>query len=117
MNPEQALAFVAEHGVVLESASGPVPSVAQAVAGEAIAGSWWGHPAGRAIFAACEALRESPEVLTCKLVAGRVSYVHRRLWAPLAALAAEIGPERLARVDSVHTPSGKHESRRTPFPD
>ena len=37
--------FVERHGVVLASARGPVPNVAEAVAGEPIRGSWWGHPA------------------------------------------------------------------------
>jgi len=46
------LRFVEEHGVVLASARGPVPSVAEAVAGTPIRGSWWAHPRGKQIFAA-----------------------------------------------------------------
>jgi len=44
MTPRKALAFVRKHGVVLESAQGPVPSLARAIAGERIRGSWWGQP-------------------------------------------------------------------------
>jgi hypothetical protein len=33
MTPKEALAFVEHHGVVLEAARGPVPSLAEAVAG------------------------------------------------------------------------------------
>jgi hypothetical protein len=50
MTPRQALAFIRKHGVVLESAQGPVPSLAEAIAGEPIRGSWWGHPSSRLIF-------------------------------------------------------------------
>jgi hypothetical protein len=40
MSPKEAIAFVKRHGIVLESARGPVPSLAEAVAGEPIRGSW-----------------------------------------------------------------------------
>ena len=42
--------FVEQHGVVLAAARGPVPSVAEAIAGEPIRGSWWGHEKGSQIF-------------------------------------------------------------------
>ena len=35
------------------------PSVATIVAGAPVKGSWWGHRAGHAIFAVCEALEEA----------------------------------------------------------
>jgi hypothetical protein len=44
MTPNQAIAFVREHGVVLESGRGPVPSLAEAVAQGPLKGSWWSHP-------------------------------------------------------------------------
>jgi len=53
---EEALAFVDEH--ILESGRGPVPSLVEAIAGEAIRGTWWGHPKGRAIFRATRAVRD-----------------------------------------------------------
>ncbi|MFI4945383.1 MAG: hypothetical protein ACHP85_19090, partial [Burkholderiales bacterium] len=80
MSPKQALAFVKKHGVVLQAARGPVPSLAEAVAGEPFRGSWWGHPKGQAIFRAAEAVADSPDVLVCKLIDGKVTFVHRRLW-------------------------------------
>src|SRR5262249_6428648 len=84
MSPGEALAFVERHGVVLQAARGPVPSLAEAVAGGPIRGSWWGHPRGHEIFRAAEAVTESPDVLVCKLVDGKGTYGHRRLWgAPL----------------------------------
>lgn len=48
------------HGVLLESAKGPIPNVAQLVAGEAITRSWWGHPASHEIFEAINRLADLP---------------------------------------------------------
>lgn len=117
MTPREALRFVERHGIVLESAHGPVPALAAAITGAPIRGSWWGHARGREIYAACNHVSESEDVLVCKLVEGKVTYVHRRLWPALVRLAEEIGPERLARVRSVHTEQGKHVNVRTPFPE
>jgi hypothetical protein len=44
MTPKQAIAFVKANGVVLESGRGAVPSLAEAIAGAPIRGSWWAHP-------------------------------------------------------------------------
>lgn len=110
------LAFVERHGVVLASGQGPVPSVAAEVAGEPIRGSWWGHPAGHAIFAALEVVSESPDVLCFKLVGGKVTFVHRRCWPALVRLADAIGAERLAVVRQEHTPSGRHRNVVTAYP-
>ena len=63
MTPAQARAFVERHGIVLASAKGAVPNLADAVAGEAIRGSWWGHRDGRRIFAALAALEDDEAVL------------------------------------------------------
>jgi len=45
-------ALLVERGMLLESARGPIPNVAELVAGEPIRGSWWAHSASHAIFAA-----------------------------------------------------------------
>ena len=117
MSPKQAIAFVKRHGVVLESARGPVPSLAEAIAGEPIRGSWWGHAKGREIFRASRAVSESPDVLVSKLIDGKVTYVHRRLWPALVKLAPRFRKTQLARVWEEHTESGAHVSRRVAFPD
>ncbi|GIW71316.1 MAG: hypothetical protein KatS3mg102_0858 [Planctomycetota bacterium] len=110
------LAFVRQHGVVLASARGPVPSVAAAVAGEPIRGSWWAHPRGHQIFAALRALGDSPEVVCLRLIGGKRTLVHRRLWPALVRLAEILGPERLTAVREEHTASGAHRNVLTPFP-
>ena len=117
MNPKEALAFVERHGVVLQAARGPLPSLAAAVAGERIRGSWWGDPKGREIYSAAEAVCESPDVLVCKLVEGKITYVHRRLWPALVKLASRFPRAQLAKVWEEHTPSGAHRSRRLAFPN
>lgn len=107
--------FVQRHGVVLASGKGPVPSIAEAVAGEPIRGSWWGHPAGHAIFAAMSQLDGRDDILCFKLVGGKVTFVHRRLWPALCALAGELG-DRLTALRQEHTASGAHRNLETPYP-
>lgn len=117
MNAIQALAFVERHGIVLESARhATLPSIAQAIAGKPVRGSWWGHPQGREIFAATRALRGSPHVLTCRIVDGRISFVHERLWPALARLAERFAPARIARLQEVHTTRGRHRVDEVAFP-
>jgi hypothetical protein len=117
MSPKEGLAFVKRHGVVLQAARGPVPSLAEAIAGGPIRGSWWGHPKGHEIFRVAESICESDEVLVCKLVDGRVTYVHRRLWPALVRLASRFPKGRLAKVWNEHTRTGAHRSRSIAFPD
>src|SRR5947207_15811467 len=83
---------------MLEAARCPVPSLAKAIAGEPIRGSWWGHPKSREIFRAVRAVSESPEVLVCKLINDKVTYVHRRVWLALIKLAPRFDKRRLAKV-------------------
>jgi hypothetical protein len=111
------LAFVERHGVVLQAARGPVPSLAEAIAGGPIRGSWWGHPKGREIYRVTGAVCASPDVLVCKLVEGKVTYIHRRLWPALVKLSSRFQKEQLAKVWNEHTRTGAHRSRRIPFPE
>ncbi|MDB5397319.1 MAG: hypothetical protein JWM91_4825 [Rhodospirillales bacterium] len=117
MTVEEALAFIKDHGVVLASANGPVPRMADIIAGEPVKGSWWKHPKGHEIFSMFAAVADSPDILACRLVGGKVTYVHRRVW-PALIRAAEIFPAKnLARVDQEHTAAGHHVNREVPFPE
>lgn len=116
MTAAEALAFVEEHGVVLVSAKGPVPRLTEAIAGEPIKGSWWGHPKSHQIFAILEVVTESEDVLVCRLVKGKITLVHRRLWPALARLASRFPPERISKVSQEHTASGRHVNKEVPFP-
>jgi hypothetical protein len=117
MTPKQALSFVKTNGITLESGRGPVPSLAQTIAGEAIRGSWWAHPKGHVIFLCSRAIRESKDVLVCRLVGGKVTYVHRRLWPALVRLAGQFDARHLAALREVHTATGKHKIEITVFPE
>ena len=110
------VAFVAQHGVVLGSAHGPVPNIAEAVAGSPIRGSWWGHKKGAEIFQALSKLYDAPNVLCFQLVGGKVTFVHRRLWPALVRLAKVLGSKKLTAIRQEHTPSGAHRNVLTPFP-
>ena len=116
MTSRGALVFVRRHGVVLEGARGPVPTLAEAVAGAPIRGSWWGHAKGHEIFWLTRAVRDSGDVLVCRLVAGKVTYVHRRLWPAVVRLAGSFARDDPAALHEVHTPRGRHELQAVPFP-
>jgi hypothetical protein len=115
MTPKQAIAFVKASGVVLESGRGQVPNLAEAIAGAPIRGSWWAHPKANNIFLCSRAIRESADVLVCRLVGGKVTYVHRRLWPALVRLAERFDADELAVIEEVHTPSGRHQVHVTTF--
>ncbi len=95
MSAPRGLALVARalerEGILLES-DARLPSATTLVAGEPVRGSWWAHPRGRAIYAVLEVLLDGPDVLTAKLVSGKVTLVHRALWPALVAVATSREP-------------------------
>ncbi|MEX2119586.1 MAG: hypothetical protein WD847_08325 [Pirellulales bacterium] len=116
-NVVDLLTLVEREGMVLESARHPsIPNLVEYIVGEPVHGSWWGHPKGHEIYALLNALRGADaEVAVCKFIDGKITYIHRRLWASCARLAAILGPERLDLVHSVHTDKGHHKSERIPL--
>jgi hypothetical protein len=116
MTTAEAIAFVRQHGVVLVSAKGAIPRLTEAIAGEPIKGSWWAHPKSHHIFAILQAVTDSEDILVCRLVDGKITLVHRRLWPALVRAADRFSAARIAKVRDEHTPSGHHVSRELPFP-
>jgi hypothetical protein len=106
-----------ENGMLLESARGPIPNLAELVAGEPIKGSWWSHHSSHAIFEAIDQVSSSSEVIRMRLVKGKVTLVHRRLWPALVRTADRFRAGSLAAVHEEHTSSGAHRTTETPFPD
>ena len=98
MSTEQALEWIAKCGIAVESGHTDVPNLVEFVTGESLKGSWWGHRKGREIFRVSRAIRNSPDVLTYRLLDGKITYVHRRLWPALIKLADEFPKRRLAAV-------------------
>lgn len=113
------VAFVERHGVVLASARGAVPSVAEAIAGEPIVGSWWSHPKAHAIFDALSAIADCEDIRCFKLVDNKVTFVHRRAWPALVTLARSgvLGRGRVDAIRQHHLPTGQHRNVTTRFPD
>jgi hypothetical protein len=117
VTPKNAFAFVRSHGIVLESARSSVPILADAVARERIQGGWWGHPKTHDIYVATRAVRASPDVLVCRLLGGKVTYIHRRLWPAILRLADKLDKDLLAAIREEHTASGSHRVVEIPFPE
>jgi hypothetical protein len=114
---DEALSFVREEGMVLVSARGSLPCLVEVILGEAIRGSWWAHPRSREIFTVLQEVEGSTELLRCRLVGGKITLVHRRLWPALFKLGRRFKRSHLAQTHQEHTSSGKHVSRSVEFPD
>ena len=110
------MAWVKVHGVVLQSAHGPLANVAEFVAGGPIRGSWWGHDAGKAIYSVLSALDESADIVTTRLVNGKLTLIHSRVWPAIVRVADELGVERLGAVHQEHTTRGTHRRFDVSFP-
>jgi hypothetical protein len=111
------MAELVEHGMLLESARGPLPNLAEMIVGAPITGSWWSHPDCHAIFAALNQLADSPDVVRTRLVGGKVTVIHRRVWPALARVADQLPAKGLAALHEEHTASGHHRVHEVPFPD
>jgi hypothetical protein len=82
---ERALGELERFGLLLFS-DPALPSLVGLIVGEPLRRSWWGHPQGGVIYRAMNELAEDPRVLSTKLIAGKVTYVHPRLWGAVYAL-------------------------------
>ena len=111
----EELDWVREQGVVMQSARGPVPSLAERVAGGPFRGSWWGHPSGMR-STGCSMRFGPPPTSRLRLINGKVTLIHRRLWPGWYA-RRPIPEDRLAAIEEVHTGSGARQTIAVPFPD
>lgn len=116
MTGTEAISFIQKHGVVLASAKGPVPRLTEAIINEPIKGSWWAHPRSQQIFAVLQAVADSDDVLACRLVNGKVTFIHRRLWPALVRVATRFASAQIAQIHEEHTVSGRHVTREVAFP-
>jgi hypothetical protein len=81
--------LLARHGLLLLH-DAKLPSATACIAGVPVPGSWWGHAEGKLIYAVLE--RMEPAVAWAKLVLGKETLVHARLWPALVG-AAECGQD------------------------
>lgn len=80
------LRALSRHGLLLKQDK-RLPNVVTRITGEALATSWWSHPEARVIFAILSELADHPDVLFSKLLLGKDTLVHRRLWPAFLAVA------------------------------
>lgn len=95
MDFDGALAAICELGVLLET-DRAFPSLVALAAGGPVKGTWWAHPLANEIYMLGQRLMDEHDVMFIRLVSGKMTYVHRRLWRPLYAIATARHPWQLA---------------------
>ena len=75
-----------------------LPSVVAIIAGEPVHGSWWGHPRGGEIYNILGEVAEHDDVEEIRLIDGRVTFIHRRLWPALIGVATSGEPWQMRRL-------------------
>jgi hypothetical protein len=82
---ELVLKNLKAYGLLLET-DPKLPSAAGLVVGGEIRGSWWAHPRAQEVFAVLQQLADHKDVLITKLISGKVTFVHRKLWPDVLAV-------------------------------
>lgn len=55
-------------------------NVVRIVTGETLSTSWWNHPKAGFVFSILESVAKHPDITLSKLIQGKVTFIHRRLW-------------------------------------
>jgi len=90
----QVHAKLSEIGFLLES-DPCLPSVCSIVTGERMRRSWWSHPLAHAIFSVNEQLDDHKDILVTKLISGKVTFLHRKLWSRIFTIGSSRGDWQL----------------------
>jgi hypothetical protein len=77
--------YLGRLGVLLET-DRAFPSITGIMVREPIKGSWWAHPRANEIYLLSQQLITHPDTIFLKLLSGKTTYVHRRLWPELIAI-------------------------------
>ena len=99
-----AARLIHDHGIVTLVPAGCAPNIVTAVAGGAVRGSWQKHAKGKLIYRIGQALQEDPDVLTLKLVQGKVTFVAERLF-PVVYRVVMHAPRRRRSLDGLGAPA------------
>jgi hypothetical protein len=67
-------------------------SAIQILTGAPPRGSWWSHPAAHQLYEILQGVEEHPDLLSTKLLSGKVTFVHRTLWPALLAVVTAREP-------------------------
>ena len=89
------LALLEERGVLMLASHRTLPSLATAVTGEHVRGSWWGHAHGGEIYDLSNRLEDAS--LDTKLVEGKVTFVAPRRYAALLRVVLDPAYGRASR--------------------
>ena len=82
---ERALRCLDDHAVLLGH-DGRHASVSSLVAGESVKGSWWSHALAHDIHWVYQELEHREDLLRCKLLSAKITFLKRRLWPALLAV-------------------------------
>jgi hypothetical protein len=85
---DRSLAVALEEYGLLLLQDKVLPSVVGIITGERLAGSWWSHPRSHEIFRRLGELEAAGDVAATKLISGKVTFIHRRLWPALAGVGS-----------------------------
>ena len=59
------------------------------LAKEPVRGSWWSHPKANEMYRSISEIDDHEDVETVKLLGGKLTFIHRRLWLSLLAAVTE----------------------------
>ena len=86
MGTSDLLARLSRDGLLLQQDK-RLPSVVGLIVGGPLATSWWSHDKAHRIFRCLGQLIDHADVLPTRLLGGKVTYLHRRLWPALLSVA------------------------------
>lgn len=67
-------------------------SAIQILTGAPPRGSWWSHPEASKLYRILQGVESNPDLLSTKLLSGKVTFVHRSLWPALLAVVTAREP-------------------------
>src|ERR1700688_83619 len=82
---DEALAELKRRGLLLVH-DRAFPSLTGLTIGERICGSWWAHPLSNDVYMISQRLQHCGDAMLTKLVSGKETYIHRRLWPHILAI-------------------------------
>jgi hypothetical protein len=91
---EDVLDYIGRLGMLLET-DRLFPSLTGIMVREPIKGSWWSHPMANEIYLLSRRLSDHSDLIFLKLLSGKTTFVHRRLWPELIAICTAQEPWQL----------------------
>ena len=89
----KARSALKRYGLLLQS-DPKLPNAVGIVVGEAIRGSWWAHSRCNDIHDVISRIACDPDVVITNLISGKITYLQRKLWPALVAIACSLEPWR-----------------------